>query len=264
MGHKRMGAASAPITIRAMGLPSTTLTRASAIVSIIALAIVSVSDFVFTGFWDQNAMATSVLADLLVLVVGVAVVNEFLAARARREWRLLSDYGLVELGEIARHTWVMLAQQIGVGKRESLTLSELRDLVRSARGEETVRDLALAAATDDERRRSLHQLVSELADDARARLGRWAPMLLETNLPRVVTRFVRLQVRLTRLQTVLWEDAQNWRPSYEGSGDNEWIADRVANVIHLGSGIDLELLESVEHPDRWGWGAHANGVGPES
>ena len=59
---------------------------------------VSVSDIVFTGFWDRNAMATSVIADIAVLIVGVAVVNEFLAARARREWRLLSDYGLVELG----------------------------------------------------------------------------------------------------------------------------------------------------------------------
>jgi hypothetical protein len=242
-----------------MGLPSTNLTRASAVVSIIALAVVSVSDFVFTGFWDQNAMATSVLADLLVLVVGVAVVNEFLTARARRDWRLLSDYGLVELGEIARHTWVMLAQNIGVGKRESLTLNELRDLVRSSKGEETVRELALAAAMDDARRLSLHELVSELADDARARLGRWAPILLETKLPKVITRFVRLQVRLTRLQTVLWEDAQNWRPSYEGSGDNEWIADRVANLILLGSSLDVELLETVEHPDRWGWGPHSRG-----
>jgi hypothetical protein len=245
-----------------MGLPSTNLTRASAIISIIALAIVSISDFVFTGFWDQNAMATSVLADLLVLVVGVAVVNEFLTARARREWRLLSDYGLVELGEIARHTWVMLAQNIGVGKRESLTLNELRDLVRSPKSEEMVRELALAAARDDERRRSLHELVSEIADDARARLGRWAPILLETKLPKVITRFVRLQVRLTRLQTVLWEDAQNWRPSYEGSGDNEWIADRVAKVIRLGSSLDVELLETVEHPDRWGWGPHSRGPEP--
>jgi hypothetical protein len=226
-----------------MGLPSTNLTRASAAISIIALAIVSISDFVFTGFWDQNAMATSVLADLLVLVVGVAVVNEFLTARARREWRLLSDYGLVELGEIARHTWVMLAQNIGAGKRESLTLNELRDLVRSPKSEEMVRELALAAARDDERRRSLHELVSEIADDARARLGRWAPILLET-------------------KTVLWEDAQNWRPSYEGSGDNEWIADRVAKVIRLGSSLDVELLETVEHPDRWGWGPHSRGPEP--
>ncbi len=245
-----------------MGLPSTTLTRASAIVSMIALAIVAVSDFVFTGFWDRNAMATSVIADILVLVVGVAVVNEFLTARARREWRLLSDYGLVELGEIARHTWVMLAQSIGVGKRESLTLNELRGLVRSPEGESAVRELALAVAMDDGGRRSLHELVSGLADEARATLGRWAPILLETELPRVITRFVRLQVRLTRLQTVLWEDAQNWRPSYEGSGDNEWIAERVANVIHLGSGLDLALLDLVEHPDRWGWGPHSRGTEP--
>jgi hypothetical protein len=247
-----------------MGLPNTTLTRASAIISLIALVIVTVSDFLFKGFWDQNAMATSVLADLLVLVVGVAVVNEFLTSRARREWRLLSDYGLVELGEIARHTWVMLAQSIGVGKRESLTLTELRERVRSPAGEKTIQELALAAATDDARRRSLHELVSELADDARARLGRWAPILHDTKFPRVITRFVRLQVRLTRLQTVLWEDAQNWRPSYEGSGNNEWIAERVANLIHLGSGLDIELLDLVEHPDRWGWGPHSRGTQPAS
>lgn len=76
-----------------MRLPSTTLTRVSAALSLLALAAATLSDFLFTGSWDRNAMATSVVADVLVLVVGVAVVNEFLAARARREWRLLSDYG---------------------------------------------------------------------------------------------------------------------------------------------------------------------------
>src|SRR3954453_11694771 len=155
-----------------MGLPSTTLTRTSAIVSLGALALVSVSDFVVTGFWDRNTMATSVIADLLVLVVGVAVVNEFLSARAQREGRLLSDYGLVELGEVARHTWVMLAQHIGVGQRESLTLNEFRELVRSSEGEATVRELALALASDDSRRRSFHDLVADLADTARVRRGR--------------------------------------------------------------------------------------------
>jgi hypothetical protein len=240
-----------------MGLPSTTLTRASAVLSLVALALATVSDFVFTGFWDRNAMATSVIADVLVLIVGVAVVNEFLSARARREWRLLADYGLVELGEAARHTWVMLAQDIGVGKRESLTLREFRELVRSSEGEATMRELALAAATDDARRRSLHDLVADLAENARARLGRWAPVLRETPFPRAVTRFVRLQARLTRLQTVLWEDSLNWRPSYEGSGDADWIADRVANIIQLGSHLDLELIEAVEHPERWGWGTRA-------
>jgi hypothetical protein len=242
-----------------MGLPSTTLTRVSAVLSLVALALATVSDFVFTGFWDRNAMTTSVIADILVLIVGVAVVNEFLSARARREWRLLADYGLVELGEAARHTWVMLAQDIGVGKRESLTLREFRELVRSPEGEGTLRELALAAATDDSRRGSLHKLVADLAENARARLGRWAPVLRETPFPRAVTRFVRLQARLTRLETVLWEDSLNWRPSYEGSGDAAWIADRIANIIQLGSSLDLELLKVVEHPERWGWGDRARG-----
>jgi hypothetical protein len=239
-----------------MGPQGITLTRLGAALSLIALAAVALSDFLLTGFWDRNAMVTSVVADVLVLIVGVAVVNEFLAARARRQWRLLADYGLVELGETARHIWGTLAQQIGVGRRESLTLGELRDVVRSHEGRGTVRDLASAAAGDAQRRRELHGVVAELADEARERLGRWAPVLVETPYPRAITGFVHLQVRLTRLETVLWEDSRNWRPSYEGSGDSNWIAGRIENLIELGSRLDLELLEAVEHPDRWGWGPH--------
>jgi len=245
-----------------MGLPATSVTRVSAALSLVALVTVALSDFLLTGFWDRNAMVTSVVADILVLIVGVAVVNEFLSARARREWRLLSDYGLVELGEVTRHTWVMLAQHIGVGKRESLTLSELRDLVHAPQADEALRELALAVAADESRRRSLHELVADLADNARARLGRWAPVLVEAPFPHSMTRFVRLQARLTRLQTVLWEDSLNWRPSYEGSGDAEWIAERIANIIQLGSELDLELLDVVEHPDLWGWGVKTPGAEP--
>ncbi|HKH14298.1 MAG TPA: hypothetical protein VKA47_06550 [Solirubrobacterales bacterium] len=235
-----------------VGSPRTGLTRVGAVLSLLALGAVALSDFLLTGFWDRNAMVTSVVADVLVLIVGVAVVNELLSARSRREWRLLSDYGLVELGETSRRIWVTLSEHVGVGKRESLTLDEMRSLVRSSQGEESTRKLALTVAGDGARRKSLHGIVAELAEEARARLGRWAPVLVETPYPHAVTRFVRLQARLTRLETVLREDALNWRPSYEGSGDAEWIATRVANVIQLGSRLDVELLSTVEHPDRWG------------
>jgi hypothetical protein len=232
--------------------PGIGLTRVSALLSLVALAAVALSDFLLTGFWDRNAMVTSVVADVLVLIVGVAVVNEFLAARARREWRLLSDYGLVELGEASRRIWVTLSEHVGIGKRESLTLEQLRALLHSGRGEQATRELALAAVEDRPQRRSLHEVVAELSEEARARLGRWAPVLVETPHPHAVTRFVRLQARLTRLETVLREESLNWRPSYEGSGDPGWIASQLADVIHLGSRLDLELLSAVEHPDRWG------------
>ena len=230
----------------------TGVTRLSAALSLVALVAVALSDFLLSGFWDRNAMVTSVVADVLVLVVGVAVVNEFVAARSRREWRLLSDYAVVELGESARRIWGTLAQHVGVGKRESLTLDELRARVRSREGAEATRQLALGVANDRDQRVSLHQVVSELAEEARARLGRWAPVLVETPYTRAVTNFVQLQARLTRLETVLREDSLNWRPSYEGSGDIDWIATRVADVIDLGSDLEVRLLSAVEHPERWG------------
>ena len=235
-----------------MGLLSTTLTRTVAVLSLLALAAVTISDFVLTGFWDHNAMATSVIADILVLIVGVAVINEFLTARSRREWQLLADYALIELGETARHIWVQLAQHVGVGKREALTREELREVVRSEEGQEKTRELARAVATDDHQRRSLHDLVAELAEGARVRLGRWASVLVESPYPHEVTRFVHLQARLTRLELVLLEDSLNWRPSYEGSGDTEWITARITNIIELGSRLDIELFSIVEHPERWG------------
>jgi hypothetical protein len=158
----------------------------------------------------------------------------------------------------------MLAQHIGVGKRETLTLHEFRGLVRSEQADKTIRELALAVAADDSRRGSLHDLVADLAENARSRLGRWAPVLVETPFPHAVTRFVRLQARLTRLETVLWEDSLRWRPSYEGSGDAEWIAGHISDIIELGSHLDLELLEVVEHPDRWGWEPGPGGRPPEA
>src|SRR5215207_8787105 len=156
-----------------VGSPRTGLTRVGAVLSLLALGAVALSDFLLTGFWDRNAMVTSVVADVLVLIVGVAVVNELLSARSRREWRLLSDYGLVELGETSRRIWVTLSEHVGVGKRESLTLDEMRSLVRSSQGEERTRKLALTVAGDGTQRKSLHGVVAELAEEARGRLRRW-------------------------------------------------------------------------------------------
>jgi hypothetical protein len=113
----------------AMKWISVATTRLAGTLSLIALVLVSISDFTFTEFWDENAMATSIVADVLVLVVGVAVVNEFLAARSRSRWQLVAEYGLVELARSCRRVWIGLAERIGVGSRSELTREELRDLL---------------------------------------------------------------------------------------------------------------------------------------
>jgi len=58
------------------------LFRAVGGVALLLILAGSITDVAVTMFWDRNAMLTSVLADVLVLVVGVAVVNEWLDIRS--------------------------------------------------------------------------------------------------------------------------------------------------------------------------------------
>ncbi len=115
-----------------MGLVSITSTRLAGVLSVVALVLITISDFTFTEFWDTNAMATSIIADVLVLIVGVAVVNEFITARSRRSWQLVAEYGLVELARACRRVWIGLAEAIGVGSRRELTREELRQMVATS------------------------------------------------------------------------------------------------------------------------------------
>src|SRR3954454_18289093 len=92
-------------------------TRLAGLLSLVALLLVTYSDLTLTRLWDRNAMATSMLADILVLLVGVAVVNEYLSARSFRSWQLLADYALVELAQTAAIVWIRIAEAVGIGDR---------------------------------------------------------------------------------------------------------------------------------------------------
>src|SRR5262249_23761458 len=74
--------------------------------ALLAIIAVSITDVAVTRFWDNNAMLTGVLADVLVLLVGVAVVNEWLDIRAAERWRTVAYYALVELMYSLRTAWV--------------------------------------------------------------------------------------------------------------------------------------------------------------
>jgi hypothetical protein len=225
-----------------MSITGTTSTRVAAALSLVALLCLTVSDFVFTGFWDKNAMATSVLADILVLIVGVAVVNEFLAARSRRRWRLVADYSLVELSSECRRVWVQLAETIGLGRREELSREDLRALLESpADDERSLERCAHSFARDPDCRRELERVVGELVGTTREALTSWAPVLIETPYSGALSRYVELQGLLGTLDVALWEEAEGKLPSYEGARDPEWIGARLVSLVQLGSELELEL-----------------------
>jgi hypothetical protein len=233
-----------------MDLTSRTTTRLAAGLSLIALAFVSLSDFLFTNFWDQNAMVTSVVADILVLIVGVAVVNEFLAARSRRRWREVADYSLTELSSSCRHVWVELAELIGVGRRDELSREELRALLQlPPRGERSLDHLAHRFADDAAGPRRLKPVVEEVIRTTRGVLTSWAPVLVETPYSSALSRYVELQMLLARVDVVLFEEVEGKRASYEGTGDPEWLASHLVSLIQLGSQLDLEFHTAVGPAD---------------
>ena len=225
-----------------LSITGTTSTRIAAALSLVALLCLTISDFVLTGFWDKNAMATSVLADILVLIVGVAVVNEFLAARSRRRWRLVADYSLVELASECRRVWVRLAETIDLGRRTDLSREDFRALLMGAAEDaERLEQRAHDFARDPDARRELQRVVGELVAAARDVLTSWAPVLIETPYSGALSRYVELQGLLGMLDVALWAEARGDVPSYVGAGDPEWIGSRLATLIQLGSEIELEL-----------------------
>jgi hypothetical protein len=225
---------------------SISTTRLAGTLSMVALVLITISDFTFTEFWDTNAMATSIVADVLVLIVGVAVVNEFLAARSRSRWQLVAEYGLVELARSCRRVWIGLAERIGLGSRSELTREELHDLVldRARRGD--LRDLARAAVDKPEDRRDLRETVAELAIDARATLTAWAAILVEAARSDSIARFAEMQALLARLDLVLELEATGKRASAEEAADPDWVAQRIATILHIGANLAPELLASAE------------------
>jgi hypothetical protein len=230
-----------------MGFPSISTTRVAAAASLLALAAVTASDFFLTEFWNENTMATSVVADVLVLIVGVAVVNEFVAARARRQWSMVADYALVELGSSSRHVWIRLAEEVGIGSRQELTRDEMRQNIEDR---DRLRGCTLSAVADPEGRERLHEVVAQLVSASRATLTNWAPLLVETPRATSLSRYIELQALLSRIDLVLWEDVTARRPSFVGSGEPEWLCERICSLILLSSQLEREFFDTAGMVDR--------------
>ena len=249
-----------------MGFFSITSTRLAGVLSVIALVVFTISDFTFTTFWDENAMATSIVADVLVLVVGVAVVNEFITARSRRRWEIVAEYGLVELARSCRRVWIGLAEAIGVGSRTQVTRDELRAMVQDRAESGELERLAAQAVGTPEKRQVMHQVVSELVFDARAALTSWAAVLVESTHSDALGHFAELQALLARLDLVLAEEAEGRAVEREEAADPVWIAQRIATILHTGSILAPELFyaaERIEEREKRELLRAREGLGPD-
>jgi hypothetical protein len=224
-------------------------------VALLLLLGASVTDVALTHFWDHNAMVTGIIADVLVLLVGVAVVNEWLDIRASERWRTVAYYALIELVYASRNTWVRLCNQLDIHDGQNATILELRDRVLGAGGFEMLEERSAQALADPVARRRLFELVVELSDDTRSALTNWAPVMI-TTAPSAdaINRFTRLHGRLMRLRFVLQEDIEGHRIPNIEVGDNVWAARRIAMIVRIGADLSeryrSEAIELIP-PEKW-------------
>src|SRR3954447_11998823 len=132
--------------------------RIAGIAAVAALLSVTLTDVFVTSFWDDNSMLTDVVSNVLVLIVGVVVVNEFVTARQTRRWKLVRHAALIEFVYAVRPVWVRVTAFLGLDEQRR-PLEELDAFLRSEAGQEQVHAACTRVAADEQKRNELISLL---------------------------------------------------------------------------------------------------------
>jgi hypothetical protein len=217
------------------------------------------SDFVIGSFWSRHALLTSLLANVLVVAITLAVVNEFVERRDRRRWNLLAQAVLFALTQSARATWSGLVEVLRLGEVRSGAVQPLLEGAAVARDSERVSAAIRELLADDERRAQLQRVTVAQADYASEVIARWAPVMVNSGpYAEVLNRHVELAGRLEWLSSVLTHneppEGQSGRERVlvrsnvasehaEEFGDDEWVHDQLLAIINLATELDYRSRE---------------------
>ncbi len=214
-----------------------------------------VSDFTNGSFWQHHALLSGLVASVIVVILSVAVINEFLERRRRRRWSVLAQYVMFELIRNARMIWSGVLEVTGL--LPTLSSPESLDA-----GMQIVRDTprltsALCEVVDDEDRLArLHAEIAFLAEHADAVLGRWAAVMINVEVyAEVIDRHVELAGAIAWITGLLDisrppDDLRRQRRArsspatqIETELGGEWLADRIAVIAQLAEALDQGTLE---------------------
>ncbi len=237
-----------------------------AVAALVVLAAGVVSDLLNGSFWLRHALLASVVGSVIVVLLSVAVINEVIETRRRRRWRVLAQYVMFELVRNARMTWSSVLDLAGLLAKEG---SE-REIVQA--GRQVVRDTSrlTAAVRDivnaDDRFASLRSEVAFLAEHADEVLGRWAGVMLGSEVyAEVIDRHVELGGDVAWMAGIFDatyppSDLRRQRrarssPALEIESEVgvNWLADRIVVITQLAEELDRRTLELALRivPVRW-------------
>jgi hypothetical protein len=227
-----------------------------AMIALIVLGGAVVSDVVIGSFWVRHALLASLVGSVIVVMLSVAVINQIIERRRRRRWRVLAQYVMFELVRNARMIWSGVLELGGLLTKEGTQREFVdagRQLVRDTpRLSEAVRDIV----NDDGRSRSLRSEVAFLAEHANEMLGRWAGLMLGSDVyAEVFDRHVELGGDVAWIAGLFDaayppSDMRRQRrarssPAVEIESElgGEWLADRIVVITQLAEELDRSTLE---------------------
>jgi hypothetical protein len=238
--------------------PDRRLLLASCIGAALILAAVA-SDLLVGSFWTDHSLVTSLVANLLIVGITLAVINGVVERRDRRRWSLLAQNVLFSLIQSARATWTGLLELLEVGEVNSGTEESLRASVELTHDSERLAHAAGALVADRERRQRLQRLTRGLSEHASRVIADWAPVMVGARAyARVLDRHVELAGRLEWLGSVLAHNepvaGQSGRERNlarsnvateraEQLGSDDWVRDQVLALIKLALELDEESRE---------------------
>jgi hypothetical protein len=241
----------------------------AAAVSIVLMAGAIASDFVVGSFWARHAMLTSVVANLLVVVLSVVVINEMIERRSRRRWNLLAQSVLFELLQGARLTWTSMVEMLGLASVRSGSVQSLLDGAQAALERSRVSDATTALLGDPERRERLQRVVQRLSDHTSGVIATWAGVMVgAAPYAHLLDRHVELSGRLQWLSAVLAHNEpapdQDFRRArltlssvateHADEFDDNWIHDMIVAITVQATQLDYDsrtLAFSLAPGDWW-------------
>jgi hypothetical protein len=219
----------------------------------------AVSDFLIGSFWTKHALLTSLVANLLVVVITVVVINGLIERRDQQRWSLLAQSVLFSLIQSARATWTGLLELLDVGEIQSGSEQSLRASAELTRDADRLTEAATVLVADQERRARLQRLTLALSEHASRVIADWAPVMVGARAyASQLDRHVELAGRLEWLSSVLAHNEpaadQSGRERSlarsnvateraEQLGSDEWVRDQVLALIRLALELDEQSRE---------------------
>jgi hypothetical protein len=251
-------------------------TRVLAAIALLALVGAIVSDVVGGDFWARHALLAGLAASVIVVMLSVAVINEVLERRRRERWSILAQYVMLELVRNARLIWTGVLARVGLLATEQALPDSIDENARTVRETAGLTAAVSASISDEDRRRELRDEVAMLAAHTDEMLGRWAAVMLNSEVyAEVIDRHVELASDIAWLLSMLDnadppDDHRRHRRAtsspavqIEGAIEGDELARRIVVIAQLAEELDRTTLELALRvvPVEW-WQARLGATVP--